>query len=202
MDYLPFVSSDTIFIRANVVFAKFGLESTNAVGTTTTKGLNLFTLADIVTGAHMSMDTVVTQGAIILVSVHYACDLNKQQSPTECQPDFRFYRMDAAGFQYSRTEVLSTAPLKRRLQTVTGVRLYFVLSGKAGRFSLPITLLAIGSGMGLLAVAAVVTDLIMLHCVCCDTDGKLKQIFTDARYDDVTDNEDTLTFEEVDESFR
>ncbi len=202
MDYLPAVSSDTIFIRANVVFAKFGLESTNAVGTSTTKDLNLFTVADIVSRAQMSMDTVVNKGAIVLVSVHYACDLNKQQSPTECQPDFRFYRMDAAGFQYARTELLSTAPLQRRLQTVTGVRLYFVLSGKAVRFSLPLTLLAIGSGMGLLAVAAVVTDWIMLYCVCCDAEGKLKQIYTDARFDNVTDNEDTLTFEEVDESFR
>ena len=51
--------------------------------------------------------------------------------------------------------------MERNLYKLFGVRIIFVVSGTAGRFSIVPLLLALGSGLGLLSVATVIGDLLI-----------------------------------------
>ncbi len=134
------VQTNTIFVRANILFPKFHLERTNAEGTSPQVGKNLFSLNDMLTGAGISFDDIAQTGAIIMMYVNYDCDLNT--GADSCQPTFQFTRMDEGlGFQYTRAIPLAVLPPARSLQTIRGVRIDFALTGKAGRFSLPLLVL-------------------------------------------------------------
>ncbi len=104
-------------MRANVRFPKFDVSRTNAVGAGPTRGLSLFTVSDIVSAAGWTYDDIIDKGAVILGTVTYTCDLDKDVEL--CQPLFTFTRIDpttkasfSSGFNYRYYEE----------NTATGVR--------------------------------------------------------------------------------
>ena len=124
---------------------------------------------------------IMVRGGVITMGLTYDCDLdidtgvedsandvaavNKNPKKNVCAPSVTFNRIDEAGdplasgynFRFARYDVGGTEPV-RTLTKAYGVRFVFVVSGRAGRFSIVPLLIAFGSGIGLLSLATVAAD--------------------------------------------
>jgi len=158
-----------VFVKANVYFPNFGVERTNVDGKTV-DGLNLFSVAYILEQSGYNYSQVANTGAVILISINYDCDLNRPVS--QCQPQFRFSRIDdpssnfSTGFNFRMAYKSTTGASfeeTRELYKYLGIRIIFNLYGTAGKFNVIPLLLTLGAGVGLLSISTLVCDFILQY---------------------------------------
>jgi len=107
------------------------------------------------------------KGAIVLVSIYYRCDFDHDAN--QCQPQFKFERIDQSSFssgynfRYSVVDTTSEGIETRTLYKVMGVRIIFHVSGDAGRFNLVNLMIALGAGAALLGASSLICDFIMQY---------------------------------------
>jgi L-alanine-DL-glutamate epimerase-like enolase superfamily enzyme len=86
-----------------------------------------------------------------------------------CYPKYSWIRLDddsqGGGFNYRFATVwgVKSSEEVRTLTKAWGVRVVLVLSGQCGRAAVAPLLISIGAGIGLLAVSAVICDLILQY---------------------------------------
>lgn len=101
-------------------------------------------------------------GAAIEVQLNWHCDVSQD----ECSPILHAKRLDtifsedSVGFKFSYSEYVSEE--ERFLNTVSGVRLFFRASGRGRKVSIPAVVQRFSLNSGLLALAAIFADLLML----------------------------------------
>lgn len=174
-DTINGVGDFTAFVKVDISFDTFGVSRHNyyhKFGTGPTHGYNLFSVDDMLyeatNGAVTSASDVANEGAIILATSTWNCNLDRSED--RCDPEWNFNRIDgqdpdasfSSGFNY-RTVTYDTTEGSRSLAKLYGIRFVFVIEGTAGKFSFVATSVTFGAGLAYLSIAAIFADVIMLR---------------------------------------
>jgi len=168
----------TVFIKVNVYFPQYKILRDN-IGSNYTN-LNFWTLEQMYNYSGVTYNqSVQVNGSLILISCHWNCDFDHDAS--ECLPTFTFTRIDQASnlsvgynFRYTNqywlpdensTELLSGRRFYRDLikKKLYGSRFVVLISGTGAKFDIIPMMVNLGSGLALLSVATVVSDIIALY---------------------------------------
>lgn len=173
----------TVLIKNNIEFPKFKAKSRNILKRETRLYLQtckynetdpvdrfcpIFRLGTIVNLTKTSYKDIVVLGGVIGINIDWNCNLD--YSIDSCAPKYSFSRLDdvnakiakGTNFRYANYYDRSGSG-SRDLYKAYGIRFVIRVTGKAGKFSVIPLLLNIGSGIGLLAIATVVCDLITFY---------------------------------------
>jgi len=170
----------TIFVRSTIRFPAFDVNRDNANGTTTTQGYNLFTVNDLLRMAKTTYDKISVSGGAVSIDVQWNCNLD--QSVDLCQPKFEaFLAVDSQlspgyNFRYTKNYYLQQLVVNettnqteivlveyRDLIKLYGIRFLFLLSGTGRKFDIVPLMVNVGSGFGLLTLATLVSDFLLLY---------------------------------------
>jgi len=178
------VNEFTIFVRMNVAWQKFGITLDNTKGeNTTTWGVNLWTLEQMVQAAGWEWTDIKQLGITLGMYAVWNCDFDHPLS--QCAPTITFHRLDdphsklSSGFNFRSVEFTSDQWGSRKLTKRYGVRLVLVIAGQGSQFDIAALLTAIGAGIGLLSVSTLVADFIATNLL------QNKKIYKDAKYKEV-----------------
>ncbi|PRP83130.1 P2X purinoceptor 5-like [Planoprotostelium fungivorum] len=152
----------TVFVHQTVKSVKYNFSTSN-FERDTVLGQNLFKISDMIS----KYDQVAHNGSIIAVSIHWDCNLDKRGGE-QCQrsaPSFIPINDENQGynFRYANYFYKDSNTRSRDLYKVWGLRFVFLLSGTAGKFNIVPLIVNLGSGLALVSIAAVVSDLIALY---------------------------------------
>ena len=155
----------SLFVRLNAEFPMFE-KKMNTAPEKLIPGANQWLIKDILAGAGVTMADVRDLGAIILMKATFDCDFN---TVTRCDPTWEFSRLDktyptqsfSTGFNYY--EKVHVSDTERYVNKRYGIKLEINVSGQGGKFSIVALTIALGSGIGLLSVASLVTDFLLQH---------------------------------------
>lgn len=113
---------------------------------------------------------VMQKGAVIQVNIKWECNFDLRRL---CTPVYSFTRFDlpsysvssASGFNFrfaDKFEVNST--MYRMVVKAYGLRFIITVDGTAGKFNLIPLMLSIGAGLGLLSLATIAADIVLVYC--------------------------------------
>ena len=138
-------------------------------------------IKEILEGAGTNIADVNERGAIVLMKATFDCDFNTQ---SDCDPTWSYSRLDktyegqplsSIGFNYY--QAIPTGDDTRTLNKRYGLKLEIHVDGQGGRFSIVALSIALGSGIGLLSVASLVTDFLLQNV--CKSEKYLERKFDD-----------------------
>ena len=166
------VGSFTVFVKNDIRFPAFNIETTNAKDYENTGSLtfgkNLFSIDDMLydaTNGEANVSQLATKGAILLIDIDWTCNFDLDLE--ECEPTFTFERIDndgdgivSEGFNF-RTVVYENNSTVRELKKLYGIRLTFTSSGRGGQFSFVALTVTLGAGIAYLGVSKLITDLVL-----------------------------------------
>ena len=166
------VGAFTVFVKNDISFDRFGVDRGNTYDIDGTGspvfGYNLFTMDDIVSNATngeiSSVDEVAESGAIILISSVWNCNLDHGEN--ECNPTYEMKRIDntpntvSIGYNFRTVDYNPTQEF-RVLKKLYGIRVVFIVEGRAGRFDWVALSVTLGSGLAYLGIASVISDIIL-----------------------------------------
>jgi len=191
--YLEGLDDFSVMFKINAKFSFPGHEylRDNLNGTNpkdVTWGYNLFYIRQILESAGTSLEEVQDAGAVILLNADWECDFDKD--PDLCKPSFSFERIDLASRQspgynfrytshYRKQGGDGTWKEYRDLTKAYGIRFIFLNSGSGKKFDLVQFITHLGSGLALLGVATVVSDLIVLYVL------PKRRLYKDIKYEDI-----------------
>jgi len=162
--------------------------------------INYFSVQDMLDNAKISFNSVAKDGAVIIVQVNWDCNFDKSENL--CEPKFSFLRIDdpdnpfSAGFNYRYTHNYwintneSELVEYRDLIKVNGLRFLVLVSGFGGKFDVVPMFVNLGSGLALLSVATVVSDIIALYLL------PKRKFYHEAKYQDVNSGQDRSIVDE------
>lgn len=173
----------TVLIKNNIEFPKFKAKSRNILDNQNQSYLQacqynrshsadcfcpVFRLGTIVDLTETKYRDIAVMGGVIGINIDWNCNLD--HSIKNCAPVYSFTRLDEANakiakgtnFRYANYYDNNNTAF-RDLYKAYGIRFIVRVTGKAGKFSIIPLLLNIGSGVGLLAIATVVCDVITLY---------------------------------------
>lgn len=128
-------------------------------------GWNTFSVKELLNRCHpmpVLYEEIAELGATIEVQLNWHCDVTQDQ----CSPILHAKRLDTIfsqehiGFKFNYAEYISEQ--ERVLNTASGVRLLFRASGRGRKVSIPAVVQRFSLNSGLLALAAMFADLLML----------------------------------------
>nr|XP_020505612.1 P2X purinoceptor 5-like isoform X1 [Labrus bergylta] len=173
----------TIYIKNFIRFPKFKFSKSNILETSDDSYLKrcsydrvhnpycpIFRLGELVGWTGYDFQDMAAKGGSVGVLIEWDCDLDKDSS--HCNPEYSFTRLDmnlntsvtsGYNFRYARYYKHQSGESYRDLYKVFGIRFDIMINGKAGRFSIIPTIIAIGSGVALLGLGAFVCDMILLY---------------------------------------
>ncbi|KAH6933027.1 hypothetical protein HPB50_011570 [Hyalomma asiaticum] len=129
----------------------------------------IFRVGDMVEQAGADFDSIARKGGVIQIMITWNCDLD--YDPRHCLPEYSFLRLDdpdarvAQGFNFrSRiTYAKYYSDTTRSLVKAYGINFVVLVRGEAGRTSVIPIAVTLGSGLGLLVVATVLCDFVVIH---------------------------------------
>lgn len=110
------------------------------------------------------------KGAVIQINIKWNCNFDTN---TLCLPVYSFSRFDlafssisaASGFNFRFTDKFQiNGEIHRVVVKAYGLRFIVIVDGKAGKFHLIPLMLSIGAGLGLLSLATIVADCVLVYC--------------------------------------
>ncbi|XP_051552671.1 P2X purinoceptor 1-like isoform X3 [Myxocyprinus asiaticus] len=147
----------TLFIKNSITFRQF----------------NVVRLGDIVERSGFNFSEIARVGGSIGILIDWDCNLDL--SIRYCKPNYEFHGLYGTGkddkeekpslgynFRYGKYFVEDKVE-KRTLMKVFGIRINIIVHGRAGKFDIIPTLMAVGSGVGIFGVATVICDLLLLY---------------------------------------
>lgn len=210
----------TIYVKNRILFPVFNYEFTNNPGgafacvfdptNPSTSNCIIFTVNYMAQQAGMSasdIQAMIAQGALLACQISWNCDLD--QSTTSCTPTYKFIRLDPPtdpGFNFRTVSYAqemandSSSTVYRSVSKVFGLRMVFIVDGIAGKFSVVALFVAIGSGLGLLGVATLLGDFLVLYILpgkAYYTGKKFEIINEESRYDDLESSNVTASNERM-----
>jgi len=160
------VENFTIFAKVNIAYPRFNAATSNAEYSLNSR--NLFSVDTMLRKLNppLTLSNVQRRGAVLLGTLDYSCDLNSGSWQNNCQPEFKFMRIDtsnfSSGFNYRRIVEDPTSPT-RKLYKLWGIRVIFHVHGMGGKFNVVPLFTAIGAGMALMSIATIITDFVLQH---------------------------------------
>lgn len=170
----------TVYIKNFIRFPKFEFSKSNVLDTTDLKRCSydkvndpycpIFRLGDLVSLTGNSFEDMALKGGSIGIQIEWNCDLDKDSSA--CNPEYRFTRLDmnvnnsvtsGYNFRYARYYKDKAGENYRTLYKVYGIRFDIMINGRAGKFNIVPTVIAIGSGLALMGAGAFACDMILLY---------------------------------------
>nr|5F1C_A Chain A, Crystal structure of an invertebrate P2X receptor from the Gulf Coast tick in the presence of ATP and Zn2+ ion at 2.9 Angstroms [Amblyomma maculatum]5F1C_B Chain B, Crystal structure of an invertebrate P2X receptor from the Gulf Coast tick in the presence of ATP and Zn2+ ion at 2.9 Angstroms [Amblyomma maculatum]5F1C_C Chain C, Crystal structure of an invertebrate P2X receptor from the Gulf Coast tick in the presence of ATP and Zn2+ ion at 2.9 Angstroms [Amblyomma maculatum] len=125
----------------------------------------VFRIGDMVDAAGEDFDDVAAKGGVIQVLISWDCNLDYDVK--YCIPNYSFLRLDdpktvlAKGWNFRYPKYYNEK--ERSLVKAYGITFVILVQGRAGKLSpIPIAI-NIGSGLGLMVVATVLCDLVVLN---------------------------------------
>jgi P2X purinoceptor 4 len=112
-------------------------------------------------------------GGVVQIEIEWHCNFDFWNYWHDCFPAYKFSRFDmpfsksyaASGFNFRFSDkYLANGTMQRVLIKAYGILFYITASGQAGRFDVVPLFVSIGSGLGLLSVATLIADLVLLNC--------------------------------------
>eukprot|EP00938_MAST-03A_sp_MAST-3A-sp1_P001413 g1413.t1 len=173
----------SLYIRLNAEFPQFEKKMNTAPDGKIVHLKNQWYISEILEGAGTNIDEVSERGAIVLMKATFDCDFNTQ-SETNCDPTWTYSRLDktyegqplsSIGFNYY--QAVSTGDDTRTLNKRYGLKIEIHVDGQGGRFSIVALSIALGSGIGLLSVASLVTDFLLQNV--CKSEKYMERKFDD-----------------------
>lgn len=128
-------------------------------------GWNTFSVQELLKRCNLApvlYEEVAELGAAIEVQLNWHCDISQDK----CSPTIHAKRLDTIfsqehiGFKFSYAEYVSEH--ERVLNTVSGIQIFFKSSGRGRKVSIPAVVQRFSLNSGLLALAGIVADLLML----------------------------------------
>ncbi|KAL3227770.1 hypothetical protein MRX96_003734 [Rhipicephalus microplus] len=125
----------------------------------------IFRVGDMVERAGADFDKIARKGGVIQIMISWDCDLD--YDPKHCLPEYSFLRLDdpdarvAQGFNFRYAKYYSDTT--RSLVKAYGINFVVLVRGEAGRTSIIPIAVTLGSGLGLLVVATVLCDFVVIH---------------------------------------
>lgn len=180
------VGNYTIFIKNDVKFELFNKRERNLLENITNEYIAsctyepirdpfcpVFTIEEIMKLAESDpeeRDKMFQSGGLIRIRIDWNC--NYDYFSHACLPRYKFDRFDvpykdnssASGYNFrfaDKYEINGT--MYRELTKAYGLRFIIIVTGQAGKFNFLPLLLTLGSGLGLLSLATVAADLVMLN---------------------------------------
>ncbi|XP_055339335.1 P2X purinoceptor 4-like [Paramacrobiotus metropolitanus] len=174
----------TVLVKNHIMFPKFKLKRRNILTSlnasylatcrfhpVTDKYCPIFVMKDIVQNAGEDYTEMSSRGGVMGFIIEWNCDLDF--SSEYCLPEYKFRRMDnkedtlAKGwnFRYAHYWTDEYGQGRRTMLKAYGIRVVFNVYGSAGRFSAVVFAMNLGSGIGLLGMATLLCDFILLHCL-------------------------------------
>ncbi|XP_033748949.1 P2X purinoceptor 4-like isoform X2 [Pecten maximus] len=185
----------TVFIKNNIEFPYYKEKRQNlplhadptylqscTFESTSRADCPIFKLSTIVEGSGSRYSDVAVEGGVMQVVIDWDCNLDK--SIEDCVPEYTFRRLDSGDFSLSRGFNFRYAKYYRdpngtevrTLYKAFGIKYIITVIGQAGKFNVVPLLLNIGSGLGLLAVATILCDIVVLYVL------KAKDVYRDKKY--------------------
>ncbi|KFM70074.1 P2X purinoceptor 4, partial [Stegodyphus mimosarum] len=123
------------------------------------------------------------KGAAIAVIIKWDCNFDFDAS--KCFPTYIFRRLDekfdiAPGLNFRFAHYYGDS--ERTLYKAYGIKFLVMAQGRGGKFSIVPLLLNIGSGLGLLAVATILCDIVVLYVL------KKKEVYKAIKFESVVEN--------------
>eukprot|EP00062_Callorhinchus_milii_P026601 gi/632988906/ref/XP_007883362.1/ PREDICTED: P2X purinoceptor 1 [Callorhinchus milii] len=171
----------TMFIKNSITFTRFRVSRRNLVESVTGEDLQncihhhlqkplcpIFRLGDIVSAIKQDFPSLARKGGMIGMVIDWSCNLDLPD--THCLPTYTFHNLHgdldqiSTGFNFRYARYYREDGIEKRdLYKVFGIRFDIMVQGKAGKFNLLQTTVAIGSGIGVFGLATVVCDLVLLN---------------------------------------
>eukprot|EP01122_Echinamoeba_exundans_P009564 TRINITY_DN3414_c0_g1_i2.p1 TRINITY_DN3414_c0_g1~~TRINITY_DN3414_c0_g1_i2.p1 ORF type:complete len:420 (-),score=32.15 TRINITY_DN3414_c0_g1_i2:41-1234(-) len=205
-NFLYGVEDFSLFVRVTVNFYEAAKQVIfNNGDSGLVNGTNLFYVGNLTSWAGADFDKVRQVGAVFAMMFHWECDLD---GSTYCQPNIAMARLDnpvynkiTSGFNfryaryYYKQNSTGAWSQYRDLYKVYGVRFIFMVSGLGRAFDLATTMTTVGSGLALMSVATVATDIFVLYLI------PKRKLYRGVKYEDVDGSTfDPLAFESEAES--
>lgn len=140
----------------------------------------IFVLEDIVPGNY---DEIAVKGAAIAIIIDWQCNFDVSES--KCYPTYKFRRLDensliSPGLNFRYAHFYSDS--ERTLYKAYGIKFIIMAQGRGGKFNVVPLLLNIGSGLGLLAVATILCDVVVLYIL------KKKDLYKSVKFQSVLED--------------
>jgi hypothetical protein len=152
INVLSAVENITVFLRSSVNYETFGKYIADPPEPI--PGVNLFTLQQVI--GNRNITECAQLGCIVSAQIDWTCNLNKES----CSPRIYFIQV-TGGFNF-RTVNYDVDRTARDLDKLYGIRILMQITGIGGRFSFFQMVITIGAGAAFIALATVITDLILL----------------------------------------
>ncbi|XP_055353255.1 P2X purinoceptor 4-like isoform X2 [Paramacrobiotus metropolitanus] len=190
------LDSVTVLVKNHIAFPKFGIKRRNILDSINQTYLQscrynrdtdplcpIFNVKDMIMYADEDVQEISTRGGILGFTISWNCNFDFDQE--QCIPVYSFRRLDDKNAKIAKGWNFRTAhyyydyngTTRRDLVKLWGIRFVFNVNGRAGKFSPVNFLLNLGSGIGLLGIASVVCEFVLLNCVR-SNDDLLEQKFT------------------------
>ncbi|GAB1607947.1 P2X purinoceptor 4-like [Argonauta hians] len=197
----------TLFIKNDIHFPLFNVSRRNIIGlgndsqlkscrydpnSTTNRFCPIFVIGDIMKFVNGDPEAILKRGASIQVNIQWDCNLDHNLD--QCVPVYQFRRLDKAGpdavsegfnFRYAKYFEQGDKRM-RNLVKAFGIHFLVTIEGEAGKFSVVPLLLNVASGLALLSLASVMSDIIMLYIL------KSKNFYRQTKYENVDDSNFTM----------
>ncbi|CAD5125390.1 DgyrCDS13625 [Dimorphilus gyrociliatus] len=176
----------TVLIKNQIEFIKFGVKRRNVIDIINDKNYlrnctysstseidrfcPIFELGTIAKYAKVDYDEISIKGGVIAINIRWDCNLD--YSEKQCRPEYSFRRLDnkdvniAKGLNFRFANYYTDNNRNSRdLVKAYGIRFLIKVTGRAGKFNIVPLFLNIGSGIGLLGIATILCDFLMVHCL-------------------------------------
>ncbi|XP_029527006.2 P2X purinoceptor 5-like isoform X1 [Oncorhynchus nerka] len=173
----------TIYIKNSVRFPKFEFSKSNVLDTGNDSYLKrcsydndlhpycpIFRLGDLVSRTGHDFQDMAVVGGSVGILIEWNCDLDKDYS--QCNPEYSFTRLDmnlnssvtsGYNFRYARYYKDEAGECYRTLYKVYGIRFDIMVNGRAGKFNIIPTVIAIGSGLAIMGMGKFACDMIFVY---------------------------------------
>uniref|UniRef100_A0A8C7LTE0 P2X purinoceptor n=1 Tax=Oncorhynchus mykiss TaxID=8022 RepID=A0A8C7LTE0_ONCMY len=130
----------------------------------------IFRLGDLVSRTGHDFQDMAVVGGSIGILIEWNCDLDKDYS--QCNPEYSFTRLDmnlnssvtsGYNFRYARYYKDEAGESYRTLYKVYGIRFDIMVNGRAGKFNIIPTVIAIGSGLAIMGMGKFACDMIFVY---------------------------------------
>jgi len=119
---------------------------------------------------------------VIQIIIDWGCNLDHSQD--QCVPEYSFRRLDSDqdvlskgyNFRYSHYFKDQNGIETRTLYKAYGIKFIVTLQGKAGKFGFVPFILNVASGLALLTVATIISDIVVLYVL------KARTVYRDKKY--------------------
>ncbi|CAG5126492.1 unnamed protein product, partial [Candidula unifasciata] len=191
----------TVLIKNNIEFPKFNFRKRNIMDWYATdsemgkcrwnpndpldKYCPIFELGVIARGAGVEYSSLLTKGGIIKIIIDWNCDLDFSED--YCRPEYSFRWLDSGnftvsvGFNFRYADHFfmrdnNTIRFYRNLYKAIGVHFMVEVRGRAGKFHLVNLLFNVGSGMALMGIASILSDIVVLYFL------KARKLYKDRKF--------------------